>query len=298
MMNRLKSLGSAAENAVKSIVEWFETPAASAGASRHGSLDSPQLDLKDDTLNRHRLAREIYRIICNQAARHSVRIGLFGDWGYGKTTIAHWVEALAERDGHIVVWFNPWSVRELSELWLSFSIALRNALRRHKVTVPSGAEAKSTLAEIKRDYGQLVESVSGGKILSGVAAAFLRFTKADIEALTRSLQGRRVVVIIDDIDRADPKLLPQLFLSLRELLDVPGFAFLVPFEKSIVAKALLEEHGAWGSGERFLEKILDFQITIPTSTVDARWELFSKHVADFVFSRSPRGFQAFARAPA
>jgi KAP family P-loop domain len=119
-------------------------------------------------------------------------------------------------------------------------------------------------------------------VVTGVAATILKFSKADTEALTQGLGTRRVLVIIDDIDRANPKLLPQLLLALRELLDVPRFAFLVPFEKAIVAGALVEQHGSWGSGERFLEKILDFQITIPESTVEARWLLFSNNVEPFV----------------
>src|SRR5262249_3952969 len=155
--------------------------------------------------------------------------------GYGKTTIANWVAAMAEADKNIVVWFNPWSVREVSELWLSFSITLREALERNHVSIPSWTKSKATLAQVKKKYGALTESLTGGKVISAIAETFLRFSKADIQDLTRLLRQRRVLVIIDDIDRADPKLLPQLFLSLRELFDVPGFAFLVPFEKSIVA---------------------------------------------------------------
>jgi|GEM_PF-5549469 len=282
MLEKLQTLGKAATGTVRMCADSFRAPAAVTGSAMQGSLDSPRLCLEEDVLNRHRIAKEIYRIICSQAANHSVRIGLFGDWGYGKTTIAYWVDAMAVNDKNVVVWFNPWSVQDLSELWLSFSIALRDALQSHKVAIPRWAEAKSTLARVRKRYAPLAESVNGGKVISDVAAAFLKFSKADIDALIKELHGRRVIVIIDDIDRADRKLLPQLLLSLRELLDVPGFAFLVPFEKSIVAEALLEQHGAWGSGERFLEKILDFQITIPRSTVDARWDLLAKHVADFM----------------
>ena len=285
MLHKFKSLRIAAEDAVKSQLKAFRTPAPPTTEPKQGNLDSPHLDARDDVLHRYRIAREIYRIISNQAPDQSVRIGLFGDWGYGKTTIAHWVAEMADRDAQIVVWFNPWSVRDLSDLWLSFLLKLRSVLRRHKVTLPGGLEAKATLAEFKRELGTVANSIGDGKLASA-AAGLLKFSTADIEALKRRLRGRKVVVIIDDIDRAIPTLLPQLFLSLRELLDLPGFAFLVPFEKSTVANALLEQHGAWGSGERFLEKILDFQITIPQSTADARWELFSKSVAEFVFPQA------------
>jgi len=285
MLRKFKSLLSIAQDAVKSRLEGPHTPETPAIAHVQRNLDSPRLDAKDDVLQRYRIAREIYRVICNQAAHHSVRIGLFGDWGYGKTTIAHWVAEMAEREAQIVIWFNPWSVRDISDLWLSFSLKLRSALRQHGVTLPSALEVKSVLAELRKDYGAVADSVGGGKVVNAIGG-FLKFSKADIDALKQRLRGRRVVVIIDDIDRADPKLLPPLLLSLRELLDAPGFAFLVPFEKSIVANSLVEQHAAWGSGERFLEKILDFQITIPQSTIDARWDLFSSNVKDFVLPQA------------
>src|ERR1700733_11034132 len=170
MSEKVKTLRNAAKGAMQSVADAFRAPAADTGSAMHGSLDSPRLDLKDDVLNRHRIAKEIYRIICSQAAHHSVRIGLFGDWGYGKTTIAYWVDAMAASDKNVVVWFNPWSVQDLSELWLSFSVALRDALQRHKVTIPRWAEAKSTLAQIRKRYGPFAESVNGGKVIGGVAA--------------------------------------------------------------------------------------------------------------------------------
>ena len=176
-------------------------------------------------------------------------------------------------------------MRDLSELWLSFAITLHEDLERNGVVMPGWSRTKSLFAKIRKEYGGLAEAISTAKVLSGVAATFLEFSKDDLEALTRSLGERRVLVIIDDIDRADPKLLPQLLLSLRELLDLPGFAFLVPFEKRIVSDALLQHHPAWGSGERFLEKILDVQVTIPQTTIEGRWAIFSGGIESIIGAR-------------
>jgi predicted KAP-like P-loop ATPase len=126
MRNKLRSILDAVSDRVRSV--WVS--ASTAAPDETSSLDSPRLDIKDDVLNRHRIAQEIYRIVTDQAANSSVRIGLFGDWGYGKTTISNWVASLAEADGHIIVPFNPWSVRDLPELWLTFITILHEALER------------------------------------------------------------------------------------------------------------------------------------------------------------------------
>jgi hypothetical protein len=47
-----------------------------------------------------------------------------------------------------------------------------------------------------------------------------------------------VIVFIDDLDRATPELLPKLLLSLREILDLPGFTFVLAFDNEIVADGL------------------------------------------------------------
>lgn len=75
-----------------------------------------------------------------------------------------------------------------------------------------------------------------------------------------------MVVLIDDLDRCDPQFLPQLLLSLREVLDLPGFVFVLAFDDEIVADALTDSNRAWKNGSIFLEKILDFRFHLPTIT--------------------------------
>src|SRR5690606_37868368 len=76
-----------------------------------------------------------------------------------------------------------------------------------------------------KDYASLIERI-------------LRLSDEDITAIRNALGSRRVIVIVDDLDRADNILIPKLLLAMRELFDLPGFSFLVPFDKSKVVRAL------------------------------------------------------------
>ncbi len=67
---------------------------------------------------------------------------------------------------------------------------------------------------------------------------FLDVHGSDFQALQSELNGRRVIVFIDDLDRADLRLVPQLLMALRELLDLPGFIFVLAFDDEIISKAL------------------------------------------------------------
>ncbi|MFH1158312.1 MAG: hypothetical protein V1721_05445, partial [Pseudomonadota bacterium] len=52
-------------------------------------------------------------------------MGLIAPWGEGKTTVAEWVAAQAEKDGHIPVWYKPWmaktDIRQLHRDLLAYS---------------------------------------------------------------------------------------------------------------------------------------------------------------------------------
>ena len=64
-------------------------------------------------------------------------------------------------------------------------------------------------------------------------------------------------------------------MSLREILDLPGFTFLLAFDEEIVARALTDANPAWLEGSNFLEKILDFRYYLPAITLKQKERLLN-----------------------
>src|SRR5688572_21717884 len=93
--------------------------AASVLRQRQG-FDAAVQERAADHLNRWPFAREIYGIASKGPPDWSVRIGIYGEWGTGKTSVLEFLQQMATRDGHVVVWFNPWEHSNKSELWVSF----------------------------------------------------------------------------------------------------------------------------------------------------------------------------------
>ena len=85
-----------------------------------------------------------------------------------------------------------------------------------------------------------------------------------MSAIKTKLGDKRVSVLIDDLDRAHPSILPDLFLALRDVLDTPGFVYILAFDKGIVSHALTDERLAFGDGGEFQEKLFDFTFDIPS----------------------------------
>lgn len=228
---------------------------------------------KDDDLGRWRFAADIAGVIRSTPADWSARIGIFGRWGEGKSTVLHFLEEILKPEGNIIFYFTPWAVQELDELWAEFGKALLEALEQANLEVESpwkGVTRKvqetlesTGLSELGEGAAGLVGKDKLYRSALGLVGKWLKPDGAQVKKIRERLGARRVIAFIDDLDRATPELLPKLLLSLREILDLPGFTFVLAFDNEIVANGLVTANKAWGDGGSFLDKILDFNYYLP-----------------------------------
>ena len=138
---------------------------------------------------------------------------------------------LTEKE-NIVFSFSPWAIQNWNDLWEDFGNRLLEALSAARIPF-DGSWKKAA-----KDSGKWLESRGLGQVAQTAAAFFggdklynaafgalsrwLRYDGARISAIREKLQNRRLVVLFDDLDRCAPELIPQLLLSLRELLDLPA----------------------------------------------------------------------------
>jgi hypothetical protein len=250
--------------------------------------DSPVSRREDDLLRRWNLAKTIYDLVRACPRDWSPRVGLYGGWGEGKTSVLNFIDSLARADGIPVLWFSPWSAQDRVELWTAFSSGLerrlgyrpggkRRAFRwvgrqwrrwtpflRAATTVPAGtlpAELPAHSAEILKGVLSLTETLLPS--LSRDAPP----QRQDVEHQLLAVPGdARLIVVIDDIDRGNAELMPHLLLALREVFDLPGCAFIVAFDPRTIADALPAAHPGWRPTPEFLEKIIQFPFWLPAPT--------------------------------
>lgn len=248
-----------------------------------GGHDAALTRREDDLLDRWPVAKLVYRMITATPLGWSARIGLYGQWGSGKTSVLNFLQQIAEKNDDIVIRLPAWRTTGEQEFIVQFYLQLAQVLGRLGYAEPfrnwtkrqskKGADLVGALAK-KIAETELPESVNSSYFVTawataaGVAAEklsdILQLDSSDIEALRKELGHRRVIVFIDDLDRADPQILPQTLLALRELLDWPGFVFVLAFDKDVVGKALRSYSEAFGeSAQHFLDKIIDVPVTLP-----------------------------------
>ncbi len=279
--------------------------------------DAPAID---DVLDRWPFAREIALLATNAPAEWSMRIGIYGSWGTGKSSVLGFVEKIVTENSHICVWFNPWGHRDRAEMFADLADTCINGLEGASIDVKGGKKrllkcfgrkavaGTDTLADAAVAVG--VPSVAGAAVkhyLPGLNR-LLGDRAADFAAIQDALGQKRLVVLIDDLDRIDPKLLPDLLFALHEVLAIGGFSYVLALDPVVVGCALRNYHEGFEDGLAFLEKIVQFPRSLPEASPEALWRLAERDVLEYapdflvairqeftLLPQNPRSLRSFVR---
>lgn len=109
-------------------------------------------------------------------------------------------------------------------------------------------------------FGKKGSEALGKKLKKGIDEKDILKQKENVIELL-SQQEKRVMIVIDDIDRLNNEQIRQVFQLITSVAKFPNTTYLLVFDKEIVVKAL--EKVQEGSGEEYLEKIIQMPIQIP-----------------------------------
>jgi hypothetical protein len=236
--------------------------------------DTPVTERHGDVLGRWGLAKSIFDLVNTVEDVSALRVGVYGGWGEGKTSVLRFVETQANQAQIPVCWFPVWAAQTPSELWRSLLQALQ--------TLPDGADRRTWL---KSTCGKAVGKIGGlaqynpytkaGHALAALVAESISVGPEDaMRAIVRVSGHRRVIIWVDDVDRADPVLVPKLLMGLHDLLsELPGCAVVVALDPGVVSGSLGSVNPGWSSAQAFLEKIIQYPFHLPSLTEERRRQL-------------------------
>lgn len=242
--------------------------------AEHFVSDEPIIGAAQDRFNRAPFAARIADTIARRPDLTSLVVGVFGPWGDGKTSVLKMMEEELQRHDNVVVLrFNPWHFQSEEQLIRGFFATLAEGLDQKLDT------AQERIGKVLRDYGSLLSlgsfAVAGGAIqlLPGDAAkglgealsnVSLDKQRSRIETILAA-SGKRVVVLVDDIDRLDRAETHSMFKLVKLSAGFNHTAYVLAFDDEVVAAALGERYGAGGqqAGRAFLEKIIQVPLHLP-----------------------------------
>lgn len=249
--------------------------------------DAPLTDEDDDRLDRRPFSAAVAAAIRQRTDRSSIVLGIYGPWGDGKTTVLNWIQNRLDQpqSGIVVVPFNPWLIRDEATILPAFFAALATALGRR-----IGGRTDQ-IAGLLRRYGRVLSGINVGvpgasidpgttaeAIGTALADRTLEEMKEELERILRE-EGRRVLVIVDDIDRLDDAEIHVVFKLVKLAAAFEGISYLLAFDDAKVAAALStryshgrDEPRQHEGGYDFLEKIVQVPLRLPKArkeSVDA-----------------------------
>jgi KAP-like P-loop domain-containing protein len=219
----------------------------------------------DDILDRWGIAKTISDLIANTQTDSALRIGIYGSWGEGKTSVLRFVETLCRKADTPVCWFSVWSAQTQSDLWA----ALYHELESLSPTPDRWGKIKAGAGKLLTGSEPLTDLHPYSKAAHSLAKlANLKIGDKDVKRIVDHFgTGRRVVILVDDVDRVDSALVPKLLMGLHDLFDELGrCAVVIALDPAVVSGGLSEINPAWSSAPAFLEKIVQYPFRLPRPT--------------------------------
>jgi hypothetical protein len=224
----------------------------------------------------------------NRERLDPVAVGVFGDWGSGKTTVLEILnEQLAPHEETIVVYTRPWEYDPTLDVRATLITEVLEALRTR------AEKDKAFWEKTKDKFAGLAKRIKWSKAITLASRSAVTFTLPSPEKLLEifgdkeqvadpTLQGfrqefaelmgefedvKRVVVLVDDLDRCLPESVVMTLEAIKLFLSVQKMAFVVAADEALVKAAIARYFDTSQQGGRmagdYLEKIIQIPITVP-----------------------------------
>lgn len=251
--------------------------------------DKPISSLKEDLLGRAPFAQRLGNTIRDWKEEESVVLGLFGPWGCGKTSILNMAIGHIEKSTNdwekekkpIIIKFNPWNFSEQNTLLLSYFQHLFSVVD-NKVSIKN--------RDFRKQIDSLAKALGAFEVLPGFGRIFVgaegllkrRYPPETLDELKEKVAkyfkslDRRIIIVMDDIDRLTNIEIRQLFQLIKINADFPNTIYLLAFDRNIVENALSREQN--NTGRAYLEKIVQVGFDVPIVHATLIQQYLFKHL--------------------
>ncbi|HPW31914.1 MAG TPA: P-loop NTPase fold protein [Arenimonas sp.] len=271
------------------------------------NTDKPIDKNAQDVLRFDVFAHALAKAIAHQPNGHGLVIAINGVWGSGKTSAINLAlqqleiiekDLRPKRKSSVVVHFSPWLFTGQHNLASQFFSALAPALEKtfgqkaadaaiamKDVMVESAAGIFDTAALVATATGQAGAATAAkglGKLAKGVKKDETTGLVRRREKLQKILQDqtRKIVVVIDDIDRLQPDEIRLVLSMLKSVADLPNVVYLLPVDLAVIKEATNIKITSRGAS--FLEKIVQVNLDLPNPSRHGLAQLFNNALHELV----------------
>lgn len=211
-------------------------------------------------------------MICDRNFKTPFCIGVYGEWGSGKTSFMRILSNKLKVDGKnpriIPVWFNPWRYEKEEHLIIPFFKIVEQELDNYlKENKGIADEVVKNIIAAKEKIGDTAASLAFGMTFN---LGIIKFDTSKAAAREEQLKKRRedesssetkkysslyfntikeltdvikedsfrIAIFIDDLDRCLPENAIRLMEAIKLFLDIEGYIFVIGVDKAVVEKGI------------------------------------------------------------
>lgn len=176
------------------------------------------------------LVRTISNIASSKNTQTPLTICVDGKWGSGKTSFLKMIETQAKILGFSCIWLNAWKLEKTEDFLLSFSDALLREFNLYE-DINDSDDIIYVASPLRQQIWDWTESP--------FRVSFSDVIKKLLKSKENSgLVQDRLLIFVDDIDRAFPEQITMILKNLKLLLESEGCVFFLAMDLDTVAKSL------------------------------------------------------------
>ena len=238
-------------------------PKSKGEASKETELSSQAIDPddaiereEDDWLGFSYAASDVHWNLSElDLSQGSLTVGVIAPWGRGKSSFINLLRKRLEKDGRIIIPFNPRGSKSISSIPEDFFDTFAKELSRHYfgfgLLLARYTKHLGLLNQYEwtRPLGSLLTLVLPGK---------------EQEAVNRALRelGKRVYVLLDDLDRLSGEEILEVLKLMDRNASFSNTVFIVAYDKAYVNN-VLKKHLDHGLAHSFIDKYISWEIPLP-----------------------------------
>ena len=250
----------------------------------------PISSLDEDKLNRRNFAESLANAIKNYKNPNCLTISLMGKWGSGKTSIINMVTNYWNNESeseNIIIHFDPWYFSNKDNLLFQFFDILSNFNNKEFTDTVNTDNLKKlgksliNMTSFNLNFGlgsinidpEINNTLNDEETLLDLKNKISK----DFENFKNS--KKKVIIIIDNIDRLSDKEVQQILMLVKSLADFPHVIYILSFDKDAVLGSLKNLNIY--SPELFLEKIIQIPLVVPEIRKTQLNNLIEYYLEDF-----------------
>lgn len=205
-------------------------------------------------------------------------IGLYGAWGSGKSSLVNAIaNILDQKDSKVIpVIFDAWRYEKFDYIIVPLLHKVYNAIERRGLN--------KILENLKRALASIVFSLNFNIGVLGLSTKDIKdawgeagltpldnaFSKpfAELEELSKAMDSYRIAVLVDDLDRCSPEKVVSVLESIKLVMDVPGFIFVLALDFDVLIEAVKTKY-PHAEGDVFIQKVIQLPFRVPPLNTDS-----------------------------